>query len=275
MNVRCVLLLTVTSWLLSCDSPHDRKNNQPDTAKSSRADTAGVSRPTEEDGPALSHPLDTVLSFAGVWVNQVYFDRLARNRSPRLDQGIDQSCINIPARTLIETRMIAGFHDGAGSEVVVKIGNRYQFYDPSLKLPLDTIEPLSNHRLRIGTQFFRQIDHADTLKSDWGILEDLLFSGMYVREDGDTAVFGRDGHIKGLETVSFFEPVIDYADRADRQVDLVRLGQSRKEMDDFGFQFKKDTLFIYTIDYQQSNAGESGFDSTRFGTLMWKLRRLP
>lgn len=53
---------------------------------------------------------------------------------------------------------------------VVRDGNRYQFYDPELKLALDTIEPVSPARLRIGNQYFRPLQHPDTDKNDWGIL---------------------------------------------------------------------------------------------------------
>ncbi len=169
--------------------------------------------------------------------------------------------------------MVAGFHDGGGTMVVVKDGNRYQFYDPELKLPLDTIEPLSPTRIHIGNQYFRSLKHPDTNKNDWGILEEILFSGRYQKEDGKEVEFGTDGHITGLEIASYYEPVIDYADRADHQLDLINLGQSHKKLDEYGFRFDKDTLLIYTVECLHYDANEHGCDSSKFGELMWKLRR--
>jgi hypothetical protein len=260
--------------MLSCSSPPDSSSS------SANPDSTGqiavkAPPPVRQEAIPRFKTLDTVLSFAGVWVNEIYFDSIRNNHSPRLDQGIGKSCIIIPDSTLKATNMVAGFHDGGGTMVVVRDGNRYLFYDPELKLPFDTIEPLSPTRLRIGDQYFRPLNHPDTGKNDWGILEEILFSGRYQKEDGEEVLFGTNGHITGLDIVSYYEPEIDYADRTDRQIDRIRLGQSHKKLDEYGFRFDKDTLLIYTIDCLRYNAGEHECDSAKFGELMWKLRKMP
>jgi hypothetical protein len=51
--------------------------------------------------------------------------------------------------------MISGFHEGGAEMVIVKDGNRYQFYDPEFKTPKDIIVPMSPDRLRIGNQYLK------------------------------------------------------------------------------------------------------------------------
>lgn len=265
MLSRLVILLSISMWLLSCSSSGDHEKSVPvsDSVAPSRK-PAVLSR--------IKTP-DTVLSFAGVWVNEIYVDKIRKSHSPRLSQGIMASCIVIPDSTLKETNMVAGFHEGGPQMVVVKIGERYQFYDPPLKTPLDTIEPLGPRRLRIGNQYFARLSYPDPRKTDWGILEELLFSGKYQKVDGGEVVFGTDGHITGLDSILYYEPVIDFADRGDGQVDRINLGQSHKKLDDYSFRFDGDTLLIYTVDCLQYNANEKGCDSATFGYLLWKLKK--
>ena len=248
----------------SCSSPARPANGSPvhDTV-TSQAEQAPTPR---------WKTLDTVLSFAGVWVNETYFEKIARTRSPRLSQGIDKSCIIIPDSTLEATNMVGGFHDGGATMVVVKDDKRYQFYNSELNLPLDTIEPVSATRLRIGKDYFRLLEHPDRDKPDWGILEEMLFSGKYQDEGGREVVFSADGSVRGLTGVSFFEPVIDYSDREDRQVDRIRMGSNMKALGDYGFLFRGDTLQIYTIKCLRYNT--EGCDSAALGKMRWQLRRM-
>ncbi len=274
MITRPLLYFLISLYLLSCSS---RGNGGGSGADSTRKDTATVIVPVpvkQEDVPRFK-TLHTALPFAGVWVNEIYFDSIRKNHSPRLDQGIVKSCIIIPDSTLKSTNMVAGFHDGGPAIVVVRDGNRYQFYDADLKSPGDTIEPISSTRIRIGDQFFRPLKHPNTKRNDWGILEEILFSGNYQDEDGKKVEFRTDGQITGLDFVSYYEPEIDYSDRAAGQVDRINLGQSHKKMDEYGFRFDKDTLLIYTINCLHYDAGAKECDSARLWDLMWKLRRLP
>jgi hypothetical protein len=216
--------------------------------------------------------LDTVLSFAGVWVNEIYFEKIGKTRSPRLSQGIENSCIIIPDSTLEATNMVGGFHDGGPTMVVIKDDKRYQFYNSELNLPQDTIEPVSATRLRIGRDYFRRLEYPDTDKPDWNILEEILFSGKYQDTSGRKVVFSADGSVTGLNGVLYYEPVIDYSDREDGQVDRIRLGKSYKDLDDYGFRFDGDTLRIYTIACLHYSTGKC--DSAALGKLRWQLRRM-
>jgi hypothetical protein len=127
MVTRPLPCLFICLGLLSCTSPKGRSDSKaaPDTTARMAVNTP---RPSQKEPVLLFKPLDAALSFAGVWVNKVYFDSIRANRSPRLDQGITASCIIIPDSTLEATNMVAYFHDGGGTMVVVKDGDRYQFY---------------------------------------------------------------------------------------------------------------------------------------------------
>lgn len=138
------------------------------------------------------------LGFAGIWVNEIYVNSIRKNRSPKQDQGLMNSSINIPDSTLTTTSMISGFHEGSSEMVVVKDGNRYWFYDPELTTPNDVIQVLSPKRLRIGDQYFLKIEHGDMNKYEWSILNEILFAGKYQNQEGKEVVFSFDGHISGL-----------------------------------------------------------------------------
>jgi hypothetical protein len=217
----------------------------------------------------------TALEFAGAWVNEIYVDSIRKNRSPRRDQGISESCINIPDSTLKTTSMISGFHEGGAEMMIVKDGNRYQFYDPEFKTPKDIIEPISPDRLRIGNQYFQKLKHPDMEKYEWGILDEILFGGKYQDQEGKEVVFGIDGHIKGLDTVSYYQPHADYTEEQDLGVDRISMGRSQEDVHVYGFQFDKDTLFIYRINCLQydSIAHQCGLE--KLGGLRWKLQRMP
>jgi len=271
MVTRTLLALLVILCVFSCSSPRDRGSKSiPDSPV----------LPIAEESPSGRTPPDfktfhTALGFAGAWVNQIYVDSIRKNRSPRQDQWISESCINIPDSTLKTTSMISGFHEGGAEMVVVKDGNRYQFYDPEFKTPKDIIEPMSPDRLRIGNQYFQKLKQPDMKKYEWGILNEILFDGKYQSQDGKEVVFGINGHVKGLDTVTYYQPHADYTGEQDLGVDRISMGHSQENVHEYGFQFNKDTLLIYHIDCLQydSMAHECGLE--KLGELSWKLQKMP
>ncbi len=271
MVTRPLLPPFIILCMLSCSSPRDRgSKSNPDSSVSPIADGSPSGRTLPD-----FKTFHTALGFAGAWVNQIYVDSIRKNRSPRQDQWISESCINIPDSTLKTTSMISGFHEGGAEMVIVKDGNRYQFYDPEFKTPRDTIEPISTDRLRIGNQYFQKLKHPDMEKYEWGILDEILFGGKYQCKDGKEVVFGMDGHISGLDTVTYYQPHADYTGEQDLGVDRISMGRSQDKVHEYGFRFDKDTLLIYPIDCLQydSIAHECGLE--KLGELRWKLQRMP
>ena len=165
-NMLRLLSLLIALFLFSCSSPTPSGKPVVDSI------VGAVKADTPKEQPMARHPVeseDTVLPFAGVWVNEIYLDSIRKNHSPRLSQGVMESCIILPARTLQVTRMIAGFHDGGPAWVVVKRGAYYQFYDEAREIARDSIEPLPANRLRIGHQHFGRLNQPDPNKADLGI----------------------------------------------------------------------------------------------------------
>jgi hypothetical protein len=214
--------------------------------------------------------LDTLVPFSGVWVNAIYTRRIHRNRSPRMSQDVGESCIIIPARTLQVTRMVGGFHDGAEDIVIVKNGDRFEFYSADLTRFRKTIQPISDNELQIGDQFFIRLKNPDTTLADWGILEEHLFQGRYTDQLGRSIVFTSNGHVSGLDSFSYYMPQIDYTE-LNAPVDHIELGQSSRHTDEFGFRFDKDSLLIYTINCLRFNVGENECDSEVLGNRLYTL----
>lgn len=270
MIPRALLLFFILS-MSSCGS-----HPKPDTGSGSDSSisiTAGKSALASSGADFKT--LRTALDFAGAWVNEVYVDSIHKNQSPGKDQVIMESCIEIPDSTLKKTCMIGGFHDGGPAIVIVKKGNQYQFYDPELKIPGAIIEPISARRLRIGNQYFQKLEHPDMEKEEWGILNELLFSGNYQNEEGKEVIFEMNGHIRGLDTVTYYQPHADYTEEQDLDADRISMGRSPNKVHVYGFRFNKDTLSIYNIDCLKydSAAHECGLE--KLGSLIWKLHRMP
>jgi hypothetical protein len=131
MITRALLSPFIILCMLTCASPRDRSSrSNPD---SSVSPIAGGS-PSGRTAPDFK-TFRTALGFAGAWVNEIYVDSIRKNRSPRYDQKIGEGCINIPDSTLKTTSMISNFHEGGEPILVVKDGDRYQFYDAKFKTP--------------------------------------------------------------------------------------------------------------------------------------------
>jgi len=263
--LRLLLSLLITVFLFSCSSHTPSGKPAADsTAGTVATDTSKkqpVARPRVESE-------DTLLPFAGIWVNEIYLDSIRKNHSPRLSQRVMESCIIIPGRTLQETSMIAGFHEGGPASVVVKKGSLYQLYDEGREIAGDTIEYFSSQRLRVGDQYFRRLNHPDTAKADFGILEEILFSGTYLTEKGEKVTFNTDGSVSGLPGLSYYEPVIDYIGD-EGQIDLLHLGPTHRKLDNFGFCFKKDTLSINMVKCLHYSGSEC--DSNALGEVLFTL----
>jgi len=143
-------------------------------------------------GPDTAYrTLHVRVPFGGAYVNEEYVDKIHANRSPRLDQDVEKSCIEIPDSTLETTSWIYGFHEGGPTKEVVNTGGRFMLYDVYEKKLEDTLESLGPDRLRIGQLYLRKLKYPDREKADWGILEEILFSGRYQTEDdGELAAMG-------------------------------------------------------------------------------------
>ena len=169
--------------------------------------------------------------------------------------------------------MVSGFYDGAGDMVIVKDGEHYKFYSADMTLFINDIQPVSDSRIRIGDQVFIRLQQPHTALADWGILEELLFSGKYVDKWGQPVVFTADGRLSGLDSFSYYVPQIDYMAMA-TQVDHIQLGRTGRQLEDFGFRFDKDSLILYSVNCLHFDGGEKQCDSETLGERLLTLTRV-
>jgi hypothetical protein len=257
-----ILFYAFASLCLGSCSSNDNANG----TLLEKADTQTVSKYDFK----LSH---APLSFSGLWVNEKYVINIKKDKSPRSSQDISESCISIPDSTLEVTNMISGFHEGAADLVVVKNGDRYELYDKGFADPARIIELISTDKIKIGDKTFIKLKHPNKKRNDLNILGELLFSGHYKLDNGKDVEFNLDGHISGLDSLNYYEPIIDYVGSG-MDVDQIELGAREKQLQPFGFKFKSDSLFIYKLHCVE------GYDSVtkecgvvEFGDLKYKLLR--
>jgi len=215
---------------------------------------------------------DAPISFKGLWVNEHYVNEIRQGRSLRESQDTGTRCIVIPPRTLQVTRCIYGFHEGGEGVVLVKKGSGYFTYSLYSGRCVDTLWPLEDERMRIGQDYYIRLGKEDSTSSDLGVLEQLLFAGQYIRLNArGTTVFAKDGKIEGLDSLGWYEPVIDYVGYP-TNVDHIKLGRDKEHLNDYGLRFVGDTMMIYAIDCMQHADGDCVSDT--FGHLMYVLPKL-
>lgn len=263
-----LIFLLLSVGCFSCSSPGTKA---PDASAPVTADSG--KRTVSAAAPSAFIKLDTLVPFAGVWVNAIYLQRIRNNRSPRLSQNVEESCIKIPSRTLQTASMIYGFHEGSEGMVVIKEGDRYKLYSADLKLLLKTIEPVSDSMIHVGDQTFIRVQHPDTTLYDWGVLEEFLFRGKYRDQLGQAVVFSADGRVSGLDSFRYYIPQPDYIGNPGT-TDNIQLGQSPEHVRNFGFRFDKDSLIIYTMGCELYDSVAKECDIEGLGNRLYTLVRM-
>lgn len=228
--------------------------------------TSTIKQDQTETSSAL-RTLDTIVPFAGFWINERYINDIERTKSPLQSQGADVSCIDIPGRTLQRTRMIWGFHDGGADLTVVKTEKGFQFYyleNDSVAGPAYDIDVISESRIKIDDNYF--------VKSSALFLEEMLFTGQYTAEDGSAVEFASDGRIIGLDNFTTYTPIYDYSD-AGMTVDQVILRTETRSEEYYGFLFSADTMRIYQLECTKFIPTDEVCEEMMFGKVIHVLIR--
>ncbi|MEO8406115.1 MAG: hypothetical protein ABI480_16020 [Chitinophagaceae bacterium] len=256
-------ILFASAILFSCNNADQQKEN---TGKAA-TDSSSAKDVDSNDFTKLV----TTVPFAGVWVNETYVNDIKKTKSPRSSQNINASCIVIPSKTLKETRMINGFHEGSEDWAIVKKGDGFQFYNSGLTKLARKIDVISPDKIKIGDQTFILMKHGDPNKSNFNILEEILFSGQFQSASGNKVSFTTNGQVTGLDTLNYYNAVIDYGDMAS-DVNQIELGQTKKSLHRYGFQFDKEDLLIYNL--KCTGKVDGVCESVAFGKLAYKLTRV-
>jgi hypothetical protein len=186
--------------------------------------------------------LDTTVSFAGTWVNEIYVNKILQFKTPCRAQNVMRSCITVPDSTLKITRMVDGFYEGSADQAFGFDNGRYVMYytEPELmKEPVSEVEIISPDKIRIDTSYFIKI-------SSGHILEEILFAGKYKTEQGTDVVFTAEGRISGLDGIKEYTAEIDYTGlETDKPINLLYMGVDKVALDRYCYRFSGDILFIY------------------------------
>ena len=240
MKKNHLLLIVCCLTLFACNSNHDVRH----------ADATSGDATIADDFKRL----DTALSFAGFWVNESYITSVTKTKSPTKAEIPNVSCFTIPGRTLQQTLVIYGFHEGDGRLVVLKHGASYEIwgFEDSLEDKKFDIVFLPENKIQVGNDKFVRLQHSSV--EELRIFEQILFQGKYLK-DSDAVEFTADGNIKGLDDFKKYSVVVDYDDRGDR-ADIIQMGTQRYDEQDFGFKFRNDSLYIYELKCVDSLAKE-------------------
>lgn len=221
-------------------------------------------------------PLQTAVPFAGNWVSEDYLNDINKHKSPRKAQETSEECfIQIPSHTLQPTNMAYNFHEAGPDLVVTRQNDSYQLWEQqngNLVKAIYTVEVVSEDKIKLGDKTFVRI-RSSVEKSGKGILENVLFEGKYVTNTGQTVVFKNNGEIMGLEKYKYFVPVLDYFD-AGLQVDQVGLGETRGNMDYFGFKYKGDMLELYKLKCKTYDDTGNRCVDVGFGERLYQLKKI-
>jgi hypothetical protein len=285
MRPLIILLMSVTICCFACQSPGqtDRKDKDSPSLKGDSAGHRSASTAVRSDSSVdvidsivLSKLKlrfsDSPIPFEGLWVSERYVNDIRKGKPLRKAQDTETRCIVIPGRTLQVTSWIYGFHEGGENVAVLKSDYGYFTYALYRRQVVDTLEALADGRLRIGRRYFIRLGENDSTLSDLGVLEQLLFMGQYRRlNDTGTAVFENDGKIEGLDSLCWYEPVIDYADFP-TNIDHIRLGRDKEHLKDYGLRVVGDTMMINSIDCLKFADGDCVLDT--LGRQMYALKKL-
>jgi len=245
-TIRTIITIAIVGFLFSC-SPNSNQQNS-DTSNSFKT-------------------LDTIVPFAGFWLNEKYVNTVIKTKSPLQAQDENANCITIPSNTLEVTRMVGGLHDGAADMILVKKPDKFQFYykyNDTIRDVAYDIELLSIERIKIGDAFFLKVNEK--------FLEEILFQGKYIDSKGSIVEFSINGHVTGLDNYKVYSPIYDYND-AGMDVDQVALGQTDKDKKLFGFKFISDSLFIYKLDCTEYDSLNKMCGKVDFGQLIYRLNK--
>ncbi len=214
----------------------------------------------------------TSIPFSGFWVNETYIKSVQKTKSPRLPNGMLESCIKIPTSTLSVTRMVSGFYDGGPNLVILKKGNSYQFWSEDLEYKGDEIEVINKTKIKIKNQVFIKMNDKITIDNPT-ILEEILFKGTYKNEAGEIVEFKSDGQISGLKNFTFYSAVLCYTGPG-LDVDQIAFGKSKSETEIFAYKYKNEDLEIYELKCIQKDLENNICEIVDYGKLLYVLKKI-
>ena len=230
---------------------------------------------------------DTIIPFSGYWLSENYYENIINNKSPKAAQN-NSYVVVIPDRTLKATTILYDFHDGFDYYTTVWNLNQFEIWevnDDIISNFINKIEVISPTRIKIGQDYFLKINpetkHGflhNGLKDEILVLEEILFMGNYLTNDGKKVKLDKDGQIRGLDKYYYYKPYTDYYDEG-MQVDQLILIKSKRDLDwkdceEFGYRFNSDTLELYKLKCLVFDSVSNNCAEVELGELKYKLLKI-
>jgi hypothetical protein len=126
--------------------------------------------------------------------------------------------------------------------------------------------------INIKGEFFVKIDIVEEAHLVYLVAEGVFFKGNYTNAQNDKIEFMANGEVKGMNCINFYQVETDYIGPR-LNVDQISMGPNAKDVTNYGFQFKGDTLNIYEL--KCSNFDKKGGQCIdyKFGKLAHQLWR--
>lgn len=255
--IRHLFILLTVALLIACKS--DSASNSEDVAIES-----------DQNGSRTQIPVE------GNWLNEKYYNSIKFGKSPRDAQKTCEVCfIKIPSETNKMAEVVINFHEAIEYLLVGQEDNHFQLWESENNKPVRMVDSIiikSANKIKIGKDAFvrtKALDDGQQVK----ILEQLLFKGNYLSEAGTEVHFNKNGEVSGLGDYKYYEPIMDYND-VGRDVDQIKLGTKKDNMEAFAFKFKKKKLQIFSLHClskdDSGNCAEVSFGDQLFGLKVVK-----
>lgn len=265
-KLNSILFLLITIIFISCNSENSKK-------------TESTNQSTKKNEDFLNK--DTIIPFAGFWINEKYYKELLKSKSPRKAfEKVRLIAINIPDRTLQWTLLLPNFRIDEEGLIFVKTNYKFQLNDyyndrTVKKYNVDIID--TGKKLKIENDYFINAI-GNTNSNIYKFLEEILFTGKYKLND-KIVELTKDGKVIGLEGINLYEPLFNYFGSG-KNIDIIYLDKSRDDLaikDDlntYTFKFKGDSLLIFDykcIDFDSLN---NICNEATYGNIKYKMKKL-
>lgn len=209
-------------------------------------------------------------NLSGCWVSERYINAVVNDTPVRNAQTMGRA-LWFNKRIKDTVLYIFNFHEGI-DVVLHQTATGYEFNSSFMnaKDTLAKIKMISTDRMSIGKDMFIRLPGDTGIRGEPAVLEYLLFKGKYTSADNKEIEFTADGQVKGIDTINYYYPYIDYMDEG-LNVDELSMGRDIKHQTTYGFRFHKDTLTIFKADCKVWDTTNHCCAVVEYGPAIYKL----
>jgi hypothetical protein len=228
-------------------------------------ESTSVTEATEE---LVDEKIEVPKSLYGYYINVAYLESLRSTKSAKESQEVSSLSIVEVLRKEEQAylRTIWNLHEGGDNQPIYmethQKGHVISSYDNEKLFDL-RIKPNGNIVVSQGANIY-ELERFEPTSIEWGfdvassIVNQTLFEGQY-QFGSKTVNLTRDGKVTGIDSIAAYYVNTDYID-AGMGFDKVYLSMKGKKYkgfgDEYGFEFRKDTLEIFRLNCLQYSSND-------------------